>query len=127
MEIRPILKWFTPGDRLLIFSLLILSGLSFWFTRTTSEGAWVIVQVQGNTVARLPLNENRHFAVQGPLGETVISIQHGRAAIESSACPHQLCTQMGSVSHAGQMVVCVPNRVVVQVLGQRNSFDFITE
>lgn len=126
-SMREMVKWFTPGDWLVIFSLLLLSGVSFWLTRTIPAGAWVVVQVQGNEVARLALTENRQISVRGPLGETVISIQHGQAAIQSSACPHQLCTRMGPVSRAGQMLVCVPNQVVVQVLGPHLTFDLITE
>lgn len=126
-SVREMLKWFMPGDWLVIFSLLLLSGISFWFTRTIPAGAWVVVQVQGNEVARLVLTENRQILVHGPLGETVISIQHGRAAIQSSACPHQLCTRMGTVSRVGQLLVCVPNQVVVQILGPHTTFDLVTE
>lgn len=123
-----ILAWFTPGDLVLIALLLLLSGLSFWINRaTTLEGSWAVIHLQGDEIARLPLNKNRRFEVTGPLGKTNISIQDGQVKIESSACPHKLCTQMGPASRTGELLVCVPNLVVVQVVGHRNSFDFITE
>lgn len=66
----------------------------------------------------LELGSQRTLEVPGPLGTTVVAVEDGAAHVVSSPCRQQICVRMGSVSHSGEIIVCVPNGVVVELLGR---------
>ena len=59
----------------------------------------------------------RQLSPRVELVEALVEIVAGEARILSSPCPHELCVKMGAVRMPGRAVVCVPNRVVVTVVG----------
>jgi len=127
---KNILHWFTPADKLLIFALIALSLFSFALIRYFTEtGSWVVIWVEGQPFARLALAHERLLTVEGPLGKTVVRIREQRVEIQNSACPNKICQKMGSIQRVGQMLVCVPNRVVIKIEGESKtiSLDVITE
>lgn len=77
-------------------------------------------------IKELPLDRETTVNVEGPLGTTVVKVEEGKARIISSPCPRKLCIRMGSISKAGEMVVCVPNKVVVRIKGKQE-IDAVTE
>lgn len=80
-----------------------------------NNGVWVEVFSGQELVARYVLDEDANFDVEGPLGKTGVRICSGRASIQYSPCPDKICMHMGSIGKEGGVLVCVPNRVVVQV------------
>ena len=65
--------------------------------------------------------------VEGPLGVTTIEIAKGRVRVLDSPCPYKLCVKAGAIGKAGELVVCVPNRVVVRIEGgSRKGVDAVT-
>lgn len=71
-----------------------------------------------------PLNAETKINATGPIGETVVEIHKGRAAIVSSPCGGQTCVAAGEMHRNGQWAACLPNRVFVLVEG-RDSGDAI--
>ena len=44
-------------------------------------------------------------------------IRDGGARIEEASCPDRLCVGMGVIRRAGQSIICLPNQVVVEIVG----------
>jgi len=110
----------TRGDKLLMGILLVLSLASIGVVhRLMQPGSVAVVEVDGHEVHRLDLSVNGRRAVAGPLGETMIQVNAGKVRVESSPCPHRLCVRMGWVKRSGSLIVCVPNRVLVRVEGEK--------
>ena len=43
-----------------------------------------------------------------------------------SDCPGQDCVHSGAVSRAGQSIVCLPARIVVELVGAADGYDLVT-
>ena len=124
------LKYFTKGDIILVAALFFLSLASAAGIKTLyGGGKHVVVEVDGNHVLELSLNENVTKTVTGPLGETVIAIENGKVRVAESACPYHYCVRMGGISQRGEVIICVPNRVMVKIEGggKESSFDGVTQ
>jgi hypothetical protein len=79
---------------------------------------------QGNLVVGIyDLNQKRELHIKGLLGESIISINNGQARFKRSPCPNQYCVHQGWLSHAGQVAICLPNQVSLQLLGAKNTYD----
>lgn len=111
----------TIADLLLISGLLAAAVFSPLFFPRGGEGASVVVRAQGK-VMTFPLHRDRVVRVEGARGLTWIEIKAGRAHILRSACSNQRWHHgQGWASTGGQSLVCVPNRVLVEVKGRERS------
>ncbi|MDI6638910.1 MAG: NusG domain II-containing protein, partial [Bacillota bacterium] len=52
-------------------------------------------------------------------GRTVVVeiAEDGRARVRASDCPDKVCVKTGWIEHPGEVIVCLPNRVVVKIQG----------
>lgn len=116
-----ITRYLTVGDYVLIGALIVAATvLSFVLPHAVISGGSTVVVRSGDRVyGRYALDEDREVVVKGPLGNTVVKIEGGRAHVGSSPCPHGLCTRMGEVGGEGGVIVCIPNEVTVTVGAER--------
>ena len=124
-----ITRYLTIGDCALL-ALLFALAVSLIFVlpaSVISGGTEVVVRSGDRVVARYSLEEDRVFDVSGPLGDTVVEIEAGRAGIRSSPCPHKTCVRMGKIGREGGVVVCIPNKITVSVGNeQRDGLDAVS-
>ena len=124
-------KYYTRGDIILIAVLLALSLMSLGAARLFGvSGKHAVVEVDNRRVLELPLDRDIATTVTGPIGETVIEVENGAVSIPKSPCPNKSCKHMGHISHAGEILVCVPNHLIVKIIGGKNdskAFDGVVE
>jgi len=91
-------------------------------------GDYVRVSVDGVTVATYPLNVDNTYVLEGFDGGTnTLVIENGQAYMSDATCPDSLCVKTGHIHMAGQSIICLPNRVVVEVVkSSENSVDAIS-
>jgi len=77
------------------------------------------VEAAGAIVATLDLARDGVGEVKGPLGVTRIEVRGGRVRVLSSPCPRQACRHGGWIGVPGEMIVCLPNEIVIRLPGQR--------
>lgn len=126
---KEILKIITTGDKILIVLILLLGGFSLVaLNHFRQPGYSVTIEVNGKVVHRLDLNRSIEVSIQGLIGTTTVKIDHRAARVIHSDCPEQICVKTGKIHLAGEMIVCVPNKVIVRINGDRNNqFDVITQ
>ncbi len=120
----------TRYDRLLIAGLLVLALLGLGVIRFRAGGSdTVVVQVDGQEVFRSSLADDRRFSVDGPLGKTEVEIRDRRVRVIDSPCRRKTCVHTGWIHRPYQTIICMPNRVVISLIGGRDSdeIDGITE
>lgn len=111
------------NDLLLILILLCLSLSVFLVVELSRKpGETVRVSVNGEWVAEYSLNRDGEYVLNG--GTNVLVISEGRAYMKYADCPDGFCKRQGAVSKTRKRITCLPNRVVVEVTGEKSS-DFI--
>ena len=109
----------TIGDKILVATLFIFNGWLFMnWGIGFSEGDWVVVKVNQKEVARLSLGTDQITHVKGPLGLTEVEVKKGQARIVRSPCKNKVCIKSGYIRYADRLAVCIPNRVVVRIVGE---------
>ncbi len=108
---------------LLAATLLVSLYMMFW--QADGHGAEAVVLVNGKRWARLDLFQNQDLDVPGPLGHSHIQVRDGQVRFVNSPCPNQLCVHTGWLSQGGEVAICLPNRVSLQILGSDPRFDAI--
>ena len=104
-------------DIFLIAAFLCVALIIYAFLYLSSyEGDIVIVKVDGTVVKELPLNQDDEFTVPGYHGGiNSIIIRNGSVLASDADCPDKLCVKTGKINRAGETIVCLPHRVVVEI------------
>ena len=63
------------------------------------------------------LDQNVRVTVPGPLGNTIIELEDGKARFLSSPCANQICIASGIIHRKAQWIACLPNAVLIRVEG----------
>lgn len=125
-------KLFKKNDLILIIfltltSVVMLIGISLF----SKKGATVVVSVDGKEVASFPLDEDTVYNIGGYHGgENILEVKDGKAHLTDASCPDKLCVSMGYINKSGQSIICLPNKVVIEIKGNTkdsNNFDTISE
>ncbi len=107
------------GDWLVLLAGMALVGwmfASFWHVESAGK---IRIRSGDQIFATYSLNQERLIEVPGPLGVTRIVIHQHQARIQSSPCRNQYCVHQGWLSHAGQVAVCLPNRIALELVGEK--------
>ncbi len=111
-------------DIVLILALAVIGvGLLLATQLGGRIGAYAVVEVDGAEVARYPLSSDGVFVLNG--GTNTLEILGGRARMVEAECPDKLCVKMGWVKYSGQSLVCLPEHLVVKIVGGDSSVDIV--
>jgi len=119
----------TAGDWLVVLLLLGISLTGLLWVATTAEGTRVVVTSGGQTSFTAPLNQPRTVDLDGPLGQTHLVIDNQGARITGSPCPRKICISMGTAKQTGDLLACVPNRILVRIdspVGEEAAYDLLS-
>lgn len=114
------------GDWLVMLVSATLVGLSFPLFWQGGLADRAIIRQESKIFAEVDLRKKRQIEVSGPLGKTLIAIEPGRARVISDPGPRQYCVRQGWLAHPGEIAICAPNRVSVQITGRTKVYDSIS-
>lgn len=85
-----------------------------------------IIRSGGKLFAEVDLARDQELVVPGHLGESRISIRDRRARVASDPSPRQYCVRQGWLSAPGEVAVCLPNQVSVELAGSTRRYDSLS-
>jgi len=82
-----------------------------------------IIRSGGKIFREVPLSRDQQIEVPGPLGISIINIQQRKARISSDPSPRQYCVRQGWLQLAGEIALCLPNQVSLELTGSQKQYD----
>lgn len=114
----------TWGDKTLICLLVVVNLASLFLLTRIGKSKQVIIQVDQKVVGIYDLHDihaaARTVMVQGPLGSSQVEIREGKVRMIFSPCPNHTCRKAGWISSQGQVICCLPNKVLIRISGDEN-------
>ncbi len=111
----------TLGDKILIIILLITNISLIFFITGTKKNGKVFVEVDQKLVGMYPLNQPQKISITGVKGGSEIEIREGKVKMIDSCCPNKYCLKTGWIDSQGQIICCVPNKVLIRISGNNNN------
>jgi hypothetical protein len=112
-----------PGDwlTLLLGSMCVaLITLKLWGGDLADKA---IIRSGGKIFREVPLSRDQRIEVPGPLGISIINIKQRKARIASDPSPRQYCVRQGWLQQAGEIALCLPNQVSIELAGSYKRYD----
>ena len=112
-----------PGDWLTLSLgglFVALLTLKLWSGDLADKA---IVRSGGKIFREVPLSRDQEIVVPGRLGFSVISVKQRKVRITSDPGPRQYCVRQGWLQQAGEIALCLPNQVSVELVGSKKRYD----
>jgi hypothetical protein len=103
-----------PGDIFVALSL-ILAG--YWllagFKPSAGEGKTALIQVNNSIEYELDLGREKLIDLNEFSPPVRVQILDNSIRIIQNDCEQKICIKMGAISEPGQMIVCVPKKILI--------------
>jgi hypothetical protein len=113
----------TKWDKLLI-GLILVSSIGAMFIISgmamNYDNRYVEISIDGELYKKYSLDDtlDKEITIDTDYGTNVIYIEEGSVHMEESTCPDKLCIKQGSIDRPGEIIVCLPNKILVEITGQ---------
>ena len=112
-----------------IIALTTLFAIGFYLTTllmAQAPAALVVITVNGKEYQTIPLNQNKTVRIAQNGHVNVMEVKDGKVRMLSADCPDKLCVKQGDIVATRQAIVCLPNRVVLTIVGKNSKMDAIS-
>ena len=126
-ENKKIIKFFKPLDILVIFSIVFVSVaiVVSMFNKETSDDLIAVIKYDGNIVSEYKLS-----SIDKPQLETIekdlkltIKLERDGVTVIESQCHNKICVNTGKIDKAGEVVVCLPAKVTVELMNKEELYN----
>ena len=95
----------------------VAGGQGTYGMKDVSENGTKGAATDSQDTENLSEKENiQRIEIPGKVGKCILVISDGKADMESADCPNQICVHHSAISHIGETIICLPNRVVIEVI-----------
>ena len=116
------------NDLYLIAGILLLILISYLLLQIfKSEGSKVIVTIDGKEYKTFSLNDDTVYTIRQEDGQwNTFEIKDGYVKMLEASCPDKLCVKFNKIHYNDETITCLPNRVVLRIVGgEENDIDAI--
>ena len=93
---------------ILLLALILWGGLKFF---GSNDYGTVKIETDGELYGIYSLSEDQVIII----GDTnICEIKDGKIRMTEASCPDHLCIQQGAIDTRGGMIVCLPNKIVIE-------------
>jgi len=108
-------KLITVLDVFIIFISIVLSVTVFVTFLFSDEGKKVVVSIDDQVVAEMPLNTSLTKKFETENGFNLVVISNGECYVEKADCRDGICVNRGKIHKIGESIVCLPHKLIVEI------------
>lgn len=113
-------KLITKNDIILIVIYALVVVFAFVFKNISSDNLIAEIYFNGEIIDTVNLSDKEEKVIYtGVHNETVIRADKGRIYFLASCCPDKVCTESGILEKNGDFASCLPEKVIVKVVGEK--------
>lgn len=95
--------------------IALIAAVALGVLLFAKDGDTVVVTVDGQLYGEYPLSVDRQVEIVNGEGHNLLVIEGGKAFVKSASCPDGICASHRPVSKDGESIICLPNKVVVEI------------
>lgn len=118
-------KLISKQDIIPILIILIISLGALLYGSTRESGKIAQIKADGNIIMSIDLSEDGVYYPDKTEYPVTITVSDGEIAVSESGCPTKVCVHTGYIGAVGEMIVCLPNKLTVEIIGGEAEYDLI--
>lgn len=115
--------YLTKGDKILIVLVIILALSSLAYIRKqafSQDEKYVSIQVDGEEIKQILFDKqliDHEIPIESEFGYNLLELGDGKVRVTEASCPDQIDVKQGYISNVGETIVCLPNKLVIEIKG----------
>jgi hypothetical protein len=113
----------TKGDKYLVVFVLVLTFISLGFIKRqalSNDSKYISVQVNGEEIKKIIYDKKiigKTIPIETEYGYNLLEIGDEKVRVIEADCPDKIDVKQGYISDIGETLVCLPNRLVIEIKG----------
>ena len=110
-----------------IFLIILLVGalvtwLVVWIATSSNDKKKAIIEYNNDVVLELSLSEDKEIRLKELSNgktleyEMLIVVENGTIRVQENECPNHDCIKEGKKDKIGDVIICLPNKIVIKVV-----------
>lgn len=111
---------------LLLLGAVAASAAYILLRPGSSPGVRARITRDGAVVEEIDLDqvgEGYSFVLEDESGRNTVRVEQGRICISEADCPDQVCVNQGWISDGTVPIVCLPHKLMIQIIGGGGGLD----
>lgn len=107
---------------ILLVAVLLFLGIQIYYRYSVAPepNRQVVVTIDGTEYGRYDLDTRQQVEIltsdpEGNAQRNVLQIAEDTARMIEADCPDQLCVHQLTIKQEGQMIICLPHHIVVEI------------
>lgn len=115
--------YLTKGDKILIVLVIILALSSLAYIRKqafSQDEKYVSIQVDGEEIKQILFDKqliDHEIPIESEFGYNLLELGDEKVRVTEASCPDQIDVKQGYISNVGETIVCLPNKLVIEIKG----------
>lgn len=110
---------------LALAAILAAVGIWLFYSAGAEKGLTAVVTVDGEVRAELFLEENETATIETEWGYNIVHTENGQAFVTEADCRDQICVEHKKIEKTGETIVCLPHKMVVEIIGGEEEVDMV--
>lgn len=110
---------------LALAAILAAAGIWLFYSAGAERGLTAVVTVDGEVRAELSLEENETATIETEWGYNIVHTENGQAFVTEADCRDQICVEHKKIEKTGETIVCLPHKMVVEIIGGEEEVDMV--
>lgn len=109
---------FKKKDMVIIVLVLVVAAIMALVMNygQGKAGGTVRIMIDGEEYGTYLILENRTIEVVSETGYNKVVLENGMVSMVEADCPDQYCVEHNAISKTNETIVCLPHKLVVEVL-----------
>lgn len=101
-----------------ILLLIFCTAASIFIAGHSVKGSLLTVKIDDTLYGTYELSKDQTVEIKQNGHYNQLAIKDGSASMDASDCKNQVCIRQGAIQKSKQVIVCLPNHVVVSIEGE---------
>lgn len=116
------------ADIILAVALIIIGiAMSYILSFGQDTGSELIISCDGEKFGSYSLYEDKEIEVKQNDHINKVTIKDSTVSMSFSDCHGQDCIHQGEITKSGEAIICLPNKVVLEITGGDSKYDTLSK
>jgi len=110
---------------LVVIALIAAAAIWLFYSAGAEKGLTAVVTVDGEVKAELPMDKSGIVPIETEWGYNIVVVEEGEAFVVEADCRDQICVDHKKIDKTGETIVCLPHKMVVEIIGGEEEMDMV--
>lgn len=111
---------------ILLLAAAVLSAGVIFMQKKQPVSPMARITLDGELLEEIRLDQVEKaysFVVEDEFGSNTILVEPGRIRVSQADCPDQVCVNQGFISDGTVPIVCLPHKLIIEIVGGGSDLD----